>query len=547
MNFNQKSEKIIGIILAIVSIILLGTVFYYLNVSIGLDEYFTLYKVVLQPFDKMMFSINNDVHPPLYYFILYSVFNILNAFGISYSPIIAGKIVSIIPIIILLIFNFTKLKNKFGWLFSGIFAIMIVSFPTMMNYATEIRMYSWGFLFITLAFYFAYEITKKSNWKNWIFLTIFTVFGIYTQYFATVILFSIYLILLLWLLNNHRKQLKKHSIPKSIKKWFISAILAIVAYVPWIFTLLYQLDVGNSEWIPLPTIDSVKRLIWFIFDPVLFNPVRETKILGIIFILSFIVLLAYYFLNIRKNDNKSFNGKNSNSKSSNNKLNNISFNLNNDKLNNFIIWGLLIFALFTIIAFVVSFSGHSIWRNRYFVLGLGILWMVYAYLLSKSYDKKIIFVPVLLIFLIVSGVTTAYYIDDEQNNIIALNEYNGFLQTLDDNHTTIITTNRYTYNIMHRYGPDVLKDNIHLFLKKVDINEEKAKDGKEFSEKYVISKIKKAYKKDNTIYLFTSPKRGQKFEKILNDNGFKLKLVKKLHKNGSDDGNPTVIYEIVKS
>ncbi|MDR2545448.1 MAG: hypothetical protein LBD03_07930 [Methanobrevibacter sp.] len=205
MRVKYEFEDLFGIGLFIVSIVLLVLVFCFLDASFWSDEFFTFHFILDLPFSLMWHNILIDVHPPLYYLISYITLNLLNLLNITYNEIIVLKIVSIIPIILLLVFGSTVLRRRFGWLFSGIFSLAIISAPRIMHFSTEIRSYCWGILFLTLAFFTAYLISEKPNKiKNYIILSLLSLLSLYTHYGAFFTVFSIYLLLFIFLLRNDK-------------------------------------------------------------------------------------------------------------------------------------------------------------------------------------------------------------------------------------------------------------------------------------------------------------------------------------------------------
>ena len=76
---------------------------------------------------------------------------------------------------------------------------------------------------MTASFIYVYEITINSNLKNWAILILLTIASAYTHYFSAVASFVIYLFLLVHLIKNNKKQLKKY---------FTSAIIVVLSFAP---------------------------------------------------------------------------------------------------------------------------------------------------------------------------------------------------------------------------------------------------------------------------------------------------------------------------
>lgn len=516
----KSNKELIGITLTFISIFLFILIFFYLNGAVGLDGHFTLYKVALKPFPDMMAKIFQDVHPPLYYFIIYSVFNLLQLLNISFDPMIVGKIVSWIPIGLLLIFNLTILRKRFGWLFAGIFSLCIVSLPNFMFYGNEIRMYTWGLLFLTIAFYYAYKTTVETNWKNWGLLVAFTILGCYTQYFIAEVLFCMYFLLLIYLLINNRKE---------VKKWTISAIIAVIGFLPWLPVMFNQISEGHASWITPPDLGYLYYTLFFVF-----SETHRLSIIGILLILSFIVLIIYYYTYYLKNKAKEV-GTDSDCSI-----------IKRIKKSNFLVWGLLIFLLTIIIGSIISHLIVPSFLARYLVPALGIMYLAFTYLLTRSYSKKAIFVPILIIVLLSSAISTSIFIDNQKDNIITDKQYKEFIKSVDNNDTIIITTIMQRYKIIHRYGPKNLKHDTFLYpTKKIEAGLPKSGV---LNDKQLINQIEKGMENGKTIYLFSKKDHSVEVQKLLNKHGYKLVKIKTIHETNDEHTKyPRLIYKIVKS
>ena len=168
----------------------------------------------------MISTTAENVHPPLYYIILKIFCKIFNPLD-NLSFVLLGKVVSLLPVALLLAFSFTKIKKEFGILTAGIFSFSLVSSLGVMTYATVIRMYSWGLFFITIQLAFVYDIIHRKDTRlAWIIFTIASICATYTHYFAAIASIIIYLVLFAYLLHKNKKELKK---------WIASAIVSFVS------------------------------------------------------------------------------------------------------------------------------------------------------------------------------------------------------------------------------------------------------------------------------------------------------------------------------
>lgn len=131
-----------------------------------------------------------DVHPPMYYIML-KIFS--KIFG---HTILVARIFSLIPSIMILIIGAYWLNKRVNYKCANIFIVLMFCNPFFMQYVNEIRMYTWGALFVFIAGISAYEIYKFSNnILNLLVLVVSGVLAAYTHYFALVSVGIIYIIL----------------------------------------------------------------------------------------------------------------------------------------------------------------------------------------------------------------------------------------------------------------------------------------------------------------------------------------------------------------
>jgi hypothetical protein len=351
----------------------------------------------------MLYLTSIDVHPPLYYIILKSVFELFCFLKIPFNDIHLGKMVSVIPMILLLIFSFTKIRKNFGWLSAGIFAMAMVTMPNLMFYGTNIRMYSWALLFVTLAFFYAYRITIKPNFRNWAFLSLFSLLSSYTHYFAGISSILIYLFLLIYFIFKNKKE---------IKFLIFSITGTILLYSPGVIVLINQINrIRTNEfismsWIPPITVDSIFNYLWFLVS------LSEDKggvqlstfsFVGItlLFIIISCFTLGFYF---KKNDDKFLP-----------------------------IGGVLVLIATVLTGIILSLPiNKTIFMERYMFPAFGCCWLSFTLLLSKLYYKKQIFIPLLIIFLIIGVNNTVWFINHENENGL-ISDIHNIQENINDN------------------------------------------------------------------------------------------------------------------
>jgi hypothetical protein len=436
----------------------------------------------------MIQSAAEDVHPPLYYIILKSVFKSLSILSIPFNKILIAKIVSLIPIVLLLFFNFTKIRKEFGWLSTGIFSFCIVTMPKIMIYGIEIRMYSFALLFVTITLFYAYKIMQKSKLKYWVILTLFTILSAYTHYFAAVSVGIVYLYLFIWCIFKNKKELKK---------LILATVISTLSYLPWLFSLMDQIStVKEHFWIPPITFETIQSYIWYIFSPNFTGSKGEISSIGILLlILCMILFIIYIFDKNKKYENK------------------------------FPLFGISLLIATAIFGIIVSFIIRPVFLARYLVPVLGGFWLSFSIILSETYSKKQLFVPLIILLLISGFITTNHLIENEKQMEFIDNEFKNILDNIGKNdivvHTSFTSHSSISLDsdhIMNEY------DNAYYGLEN----------------KYSVKKIEKALEENKTVWVFNENLNVN--EKNKNFDHLKKNKDYKLEKIASFDPGITYVY-----
>lgn len=396
MNVNDKGD-LLGKILLVISFILLGfsfivaITFPYLSI----DEWFTLGMMKL-PVVQEIYITAIDVHPPLYYLILKLGMTAFDLLNFSLDPIIVMEIVSIVPYIFILALAVTKIRKDYGWLSSGVFAFTLFAMSNFFTQYLNARMYSWGLLFTVLGFLCVKPVLEKNDLKSWLLLSVFALLGAYTHYFVAITFVSIYLLLFVFILIKHRDY---------IKNWFISTVVGIVFYCPWVFILIQQLDkVHSGYWVKKPTLESTLNCIGSILTS------YQDFILSVVVLILFI---AFFALIVKR------------------------WISSRDTEDEFLLIGVLTFILSVLIALVVSFVFKPILLIRYIVPLIAVVWVVFSIYISKIEIKRIV-VPLVLILMIIGFVNIAVQMDEVNAEHIATEETLGILSDMNNNHTIVV-------------------------------------------------------------------------------------------------------------
>lgn len=233
-----KKENVLHILL-----ILVGTIFILIpsfHTNIWFDESYSV-AIVNHSFGQIWTIGGNDVHPILYYWML-KIINLI--FG---TNIIAYRIFSVCGISALSILGLTHIKKDFGKQTGLLFTFFSLFLPVMLNYALEIRMYSWTIFFVTLMAIYLNRFIKQKTTKNLILFGLFSIISCYMHYYALVCAGFINLGLIIYVIKN------KEKIDKRILKQFcLVEIAQVLLYIPWLTCFIKQLTrVGGGFWITI--------------------------------------------------------------------------------------------------------------------------------------------------------------------------------------------------------------------------------------------------------------------------------------------------------
>lgn len=284
-----------------IALIILGTIFISLSVfhtNIWFDESYSV-GIANHSFKNIWIIGGNDVHPVLYYCILH-ILNLI--FG---NSILVYRLFSLLCVSLLGIIGFTHIRKDFGEKIGLLFSFLVFFFPVNIVYAGEIRMYSLAMLLVTVTAIYAYRIfNNKDDFsiKNWIIFAIFSLASAYTHYYALMASGLINLFLMISLIIQCVKNKKFNN---NMKAFIISGIIQIVAYIPWLMSLLLQMNqVSKGFWIQFKLPDSLIELFTFNFTGNLGEPVYVNSTIAMIWSLALTIYLIILYIRKDKSNSK---------------------------------------------------------------------------------------------------------------------------------------------------------------------------------------------------------------------------------------------------
>lgn len=365
----KKKDKIL--ILNII-IIILGTIFISLgafHTNIWFDESYSV-AISNHSFSEIWNIGGNDVHPVFYYMMLKIVSLI---FG---NNVLVFRLFSIVPIVILSILGITHIRKDYGERTGIIFSFLTLFLPIIAAYSSEIRMYTWVMLFVTITAIYANRIYKNElSIKNWVIFALFSLLSAYTHYYGLMFAGIINVILFIYLLKNRKGK------NKDLKIFIIQAVVECLLYVPWLYYFIKQLtSVGGGYWIKLEYPDILYNVLGIQYMGSLSN------IFGFCFAICLYIYLGFVIYRCKKERISVKNARNS----------------------------LLLYVLIVFIAFLISLKSPILYP-RYLMTITGLLIFFIADIMAKE-KSKYITIEICIIIFVTSLISNINIINNNYDN-----------------------------------------------------------------------------------------------------------------------------------
>lgn len=291
--------KNIAVKFALFLVLILATFlrFYHISqISLWHDEAFTA-TLINYPWRQIFYHIGLDVHPPLYYVLLKFWAEI---FGHSitalrgFSAVFSAAAVGMIYLVVRQAF-----KNNGLALIAALF---LAVHPFQLQYAGQIRMYSFGTFIILLSAYLllkALDVERAYNAGNsrahaklirtWLYFALATSAAMYTHYYEFFSIFALALYALYAEIRIHGKEIRKYKYAAG------SYLLVIFLFLPWVKTFIYQFaEVQSNFWIGKPDRWSIPHVLWTMLSGAEVDTSRlAMEILVVIGVLFTIGILAW--------------------------------------------------------------------------------------------------------------------------------------------------------------------------------------------------------------------------------------------------------------
>lgn len=243
-----SNQRFLWLFCAIVSVCTAALSF--ISGDIWLDETFSL-GLARHSVRDLVSLTASDVHPPLYYLILKC------AVLLFPHSIAAAKFVSVIPVVILIFCGAKFLSKEYSSLSAFLFVLILFSTNSILQYAVEIRMYSWGALFVFFCAIASFYMVTDERLRFFLLFLVSAECGAYTQYWVAVTLAILFVLAGIMCIAKDKN---------SWKKLCVVAVLAVVLYLPWLKTLAAQFGtVSENYWIGNPSLRTIISYVTFLF------------------------------------------------------------------------------------------------------------------------------------------------------------------------------------------------------------------------------------------------------------------------------------------
>ncbi|MBQ3306193.1 glycosyltransferase family 39 protein [Candidatus Saccharibacteria bacterium] len=232
---NQKRRHILCMFIPLVfSVVYMLFCIINIRGSIWFDESFSAY-LIRGNFADIWNLTAQDVHPPLFYFLL-KIWSLIfgnTDFALRFMSVFFGAVAIILA--------FHLLKRWFGAKIATASSFMLALSPMFIRFGAEMRMYTLVFTIVIGATYALDVALEKREAKYWALYAILIALGMWTHYFAAIAWLA-HLIYLVFI--RKEKIWKKPLLP--------TYIFAIILYLPWVPFFLKQTGTvqGNGFWIP---------------------------------------------------------------------------------------------------------------------------------------------------------------------------------------------------------------------------------------------------------------------------------------------------------
>lgn len=266
-----------------ITLIVLGALYLSINAfhnQVWFDESYSI-AIATHSFTEIWTIGSGDVHPVLFYWALHVLYLI---FG---SNLVVYRLFTVAGCVMLGVLGLTHIRRDFDVVVGLIFTFLALFLPYIIQMAVEIRMYSWVTFTVMACGLYGYRIVAvlfetppdkiaelakgKRTWAGapcrwWVLFALSSLASAYLQYYGTMSVFFINLIVFIYLLVNVKRNVKP------LLLFLLLAFVQVALFLPWFYVaVISQFGVvSGTYW--------AKFLFPTTLYELLFYPVRTTCI-----------------------------------------------------------------------------------------------------------------------------------------------------------------------------------------------------------------------------------------------------------------------------
>lgn len=381
---------------------LLLLVYMAVDTSLWIDESYTM-GIVRYSIPEIISITAKDVHPPLYYIIVKTIFMCTGIEDI-YLGVVVARIVSLVPFAIMWILSITCIRRFFGELTGALFSLCLVTAPHMIDTGLEIRMYSWSMLFLLLIYLMIDRLATINCEKTsaYIVLGMSVLCAFYTHYFAAVAAAAMLGVFFLYLIFCDRKQLGL---------FLFMCVMDAILYLPWLFVAYKQIKtISSGYWIAKIDKAAKERFFWYVYR-------LDDSLVGVVasFIFVAVSILCIYIVIKNRKDKKYWMA----------------------------LGAMASMLLTTLGGVLASRVFRPVFVERYMLPTFACFWLGYAFLISKIGKKLYLYTGIAIVFIILTIIQYSANIVDVCENRKEMKDAQELFDTMQDD-DIIIHSNLHT-------------------------------------------------------------------------------------------------------
>lgn len=248
----QQLSNYKGWIIALLALATLLRFYGLADENLWLDESFSWAQATMS-YGGMMSTVMVDVHPPLYFNVLFATVNVLgeSEFVLRLPSVVFG-------LLTVWMVYLTGLRLKLGrYALAAAFFVAISVFQ--IRYSQEARMYALtAWLSVVSMYAFLGLYRDDAGKRHWFFYVLATALLLYSHIFGFFVLVAQYAyVLLTWLSSRINARV-------SFRRWFGLQLCVGLLFLPWFGVLLGQVSrVQSGFWISRPTLYSLLETLQF--------------------------------------------------------------------------------------------------------------------------------------------------------------------------------------------------------------------------------------------------------------------------------------------